>query len=86
MQGYRGKLLVVNLNSGEIAEQSLDEELARQFIGGSGLGVRLLYNKIDAQTDPLGAENPLMFLTGPFAGTNVPTGSKMTVCAKSPLT
>ncbi len=86
MQGYRGKLLIVNLTSGQITEQSLDESLARQFIGGSGLGVRLLYDKIDAQTDPLGVDNPLMFLTGPFAGTMVPTGSKMTVCAKSPLT
>jgi aldehyde:ferredoxin oxidoreductase len=60
--------------------------MARKYIGGMGLGCRLLFDLIDASTDPLGPENPLLFLTGPFCGTMVPTGSKATVCAKSPQT
>ncbi|MHA2188245.1 MAG: aldehyde ferredoxin oxidoreductase family protein, partial [Candidatus Thorarchaeota archaeon] len=56
------------------------------FIGGVGLGCRILHDFIDATTKPLGPENPLLFITGPFCGTLVPTGSKATVCARSPYT
>jgi len=58
----------------------------RQFIGGAGLGVRLLYDMIESTTDPLGPENPLIFMTGPFTGTAVPTSGKSTFCARSPKT
>ncbi|TFF92357.1 aldehyde ferredoxin oxidoreductase, partial [Candidatus Thorarchaeota archaeon] len=50
------------------------------------LATRMLYDMVDSGTDPLGPENPLIFMTGPFCGTMVPTGSKSTVCAKSPKT
>lgn len=86
MKGYRGKILRINLSSQNISEYQLDEDLARDFIGGCGLGSRLLYDCITKSTDPLGPENPLLFITGPFCGTRVPTGSKATVCAKSPQT
>ncbi len=65
---------------------SLDEKLQRQFIGGAGLGARLLYDMIDKNTDPLGPDNPLIYLTGPLCGTMAPTGSKSTFCSKSPKT
>lgn len=84
--GYRGKILKVNMSSEEISEIELDEKDLRAFIGGAGLGCRLLYDMVGKETDPLGPENPLIFLTGPFTGTMVPTGSKSTFCAKSPLT
>ncbi|MDF1540075.1 MAG: aldehyde ferredoxin oxidoreductase family protein [Candidatus Thorarchaeota archaeon] len=84
--GYRGKILKIDLSSGETSEIPLEEELQRQFIGGAGLACRLLYDMIDENTDPLGADNPLLFLAGPFVGTMTPTGSKMSVCARSPLT
>lgn len=86
MFGYRGQLLRVNLCSQEIEEVPLEEEFAKSFLGGSGLGSRLLYDCIDESTNPLGKKNPLLFVTGPFCGTRVPTGSKATVCAKSPQT
>ncbi|MEE9540781.1 MAG: aldehyde ferredoxin oxidoreductase family protein [Candidatus Thorarchaeota archaeon] len=86
MYGYRGKILRVNLSTGATSNLKLDLEMAREYIGGMGLGCRLLFDLIDASTDPLGPENPLLFLTGPFCGTMVPTGSKATVCAKSPQT
>ncbi len=65
---------------------SLEEKLQRQFIGGAGLGSRLLYDMIDKDTDPLGPDNPLIYLTGPLCGTMAPTGSKSTFCSKSPKT
>lgn len=86
MSGYRGKILNVNLTTGVTSVESLDENVLKQFIGGAGLGARLLYNMVDASTDALGPDNPLMFLTGPFTGTSVPTSGKSTFCSKSPKT
>jgi aldehyde:ferredoxin oxidoreductase len=86
MSGYRGKILDVNLTAGATTVRSLDEGLVKQFIGGAGLGVRFLHDMIDADTDPLSPENPLIFMTGPFTGTAVPTSGKSTFCARSPKT
>ncbi|TXT54393.1 MAG: hypothetical protein BAJATHORv1_70093 [Candidatus Thorarchaeota archaeon] len=86
MFGYRGKILTVDLTSEEISTTPLDEKQAREFIGGAGLACRILYDLIDENTDPLGPDNPLLFLTGPFCGTKVPTGSKASLCSRSPQT
>ncbi len=86
MRGYRGKILRVDLSAEKIEIENLDMGLARMFIGGAGLGVRMLFDMIDKDTDPLGTENPLILMTGPFAGTAVPTGSKATFIARSPKT
>ncbi|OLS31407.1 MAG: Tungsten-containing aldehyde ferredoxin oxidoreductase [Candidatus Thorarchaeota archaeon AB_25] len=86
MSGYRGKILRVDLSAGSTSVTSIDEKLLRGFIGGAGLGARLLYDMIDANTDPLSPENPLLYLTGPLCGTMAPTGSKSTFCSRSPKT
>ncbi len=86
MVGYRGRILHANLTNGATTVKSLNKRLMRQFIGGAGLGTRLLYDMIDSNTDPLGPENPLIFMTGPFTGTAVPTSGKSTFCARSPKT
>jgi aldehyde:ferredoxin oxidoreductase len=86
VKGYRGKLLRVDLKNESSSVTTLDEKLARNFLGGAGLASRFLYDMIDGSTDPLGPDNPLIFMTGPFCGTMVPTGSKSTVCARSPKT
>ncbi|MBS3794296.1 MAG: aldehyde ferredoxin oxidoreductase family protein [Candidatus Thorarchaeota archaeon] len=86
MDAYRGKLLRVDLSSEKISRYHLDKGLLRAFLGGSGLGSRILYEYIDESTNPLGPQNPLLFITGPFCGTRVPAASKATVCAKSPQT
>ena len=86
MNGYRGKILRVDLSAGSTSVTSIDEKLLRGFIGGAGLGARLLYDMIGADTDPLSPENPLIYLTGPLCGTMAPTGSKSTFCSRSPKT
>jgi len=86
MYGYMGKLLEVDLTNEKIKEIFLDEKLARDYIGGSGLGARLLYDLTDETTDPLGEENVLIFMTGPFTGTRIPTSGRHAVVTKSPLT
>ncbi|MFX1559866.1 MAG: aldehyde ferredoxin oxidoreductase family protein [Promethearchaeota archaeon] len=86
MKGYRGKILRVDLSAGSTSVTALDEKLLKMFIGGAGLGARLLYDMVDKNTDPLGPENPLLYLTGPLCGTMAPTGSKSTFCSRSPKT
>ena len=86
MYGYRNKVLRVDLSTSIISDEPLNPKIARDFIGGAGYACRILYSMIDAKTDPLGRDNPLFILTGPFTGTMVPTGSKTSFCAKSPLT
>jgi aldehyde:ferredoxin oxidoreductase len=86
LNGYMGKLLVVDLTSGHIEDEPLNEDYARQFIGGSGLACRYLYDMVDADTNPLQPENPLLFMTGPLTGTRAPSCGRFVVCARSPLT
>ncbi|HUT68934.1 MAG TPA: aldehyde ferredoxin oxidoreductase family protein [Dehalococcoidales bacterium] len=84
--GYVGKIGFVNLSNGEIREQELDEKLACDFIGGHGLGARILFEMQKGWVDPLGPDNILGFVTGPLTGTPVPTGGRYAVVCKSPLT
>lgn len=86
MKGYRGKILRVDLASGANSVTPLDPDMARDFIGGAGLACRMLYDMVDAKTDPLGPTNPILIMNGPFCGTMVPCGSKTSACSKSPLT
>lgn len=86
MNGYTGRILYVNLSKGETRDASVNATQARSFLGGSGLAARIIYDLIDAETDPLGPENPLVFLTGPLVGTAMPSAGRLSVCALSPLT
>ena len=86
MNGYLGKLLTINLTNGQISELALNQDWARQYIGGGGLAARYLYDLVDQQTDPLGPDNPLIMMTAPLTGTPAPAGSRHAFVAKSPLT
>ena len=70
--GYVGKIGFVDLTTGEIKEERLDDSMAREFIGGYGLGVRILLEMQKGKVDALGPENILGFTTGPLTGTRVP--------------
>jgi len=86
MNGYMGKILRVDLSRGELREEPLNEEYIRAFLGGTGLSARIVYDMVDSDTDPLGPENPLVFMTGPLVGTVMPSAGRCSVCALSPLT
>lgn len=86
MNGYLGKILHVDLGHERLWDEPLNEEFARGYVGGSGLGARYLYDVIDQGTDPLGPDNPLLFLTGPLVGTSFTSAGRYSVCARSPLT
>jgi len=84
--GYTGKILRVNLTDKTTKEEKLPVEIARDFIGGAGFGVKFLYDEVKAGTNPLGPENKLIFAPGPFTGTTVPCASRIAITGKSPLT
>ncbi len=86
MDGYMGKILRVNLTERKATEEVLDPKLARDYIGGTGLGNRIIYKEVPPDTDPLSPESKIVFATGPVTGTNYPSGSRFQVCFKSPLT
>lgn len=83
--GYAGKILEVNLTTGSSNIYDLPGELIENYLGGKGFGAKILYDRIDADVEPLSEENLLVFATGPLSGTLSPT-EKMAVCTKSPLT
>jgi aldehyde:ferredoxin oxidoreductase len=85
-RGYTGKMLWVDLSNNELKDEVLDEKLCRQFIGGYGLGAKLIYNRQKTGVDPLGHDSTFGILTGPLTGTAALGGSRYTVVGKSPLT
>jgi len=86
LNGYMGKLLFVNLSTGEIAEEIPDESLYRDYIGGYGIGAKIIYDRQKAGVDALGPENMFGLITGPLTGTPANTGARYTAVCKSPLT
>jgi aldehyde:ferredoxin oxidoreductase len=85
-RGYMGRILFADLSRHELTDEALDEKLCRQFIGGYGIGARIIFSRQRAGIDPMGTENTLGFLTGPFTGTPAVSGTRYTVVGKSPLT
>jgi aldehyde:ferredoxin oxidoreductase len=84
--GYHGWLLRVNLTNGKVTKEEIPEKTLINFIGGRGLGSKLLYDEVPATTDPLSAKNTIYFVTGPSHGSNAITTSRFAVVSKSPLT
>ncbi len=84
--GYMGRLLWVDLTQRSIREEPLEEEICRNFMGGYGLGARMIYTRQRARVSPLGCENILGILTGPCSGTSAIAGSRFMVVGKSALT
>ncbi|MFW6180250.1 MAG: aldehyde ferredoxin oxidoreductase family protein [Spirochaetota bacterium] len=98
MHGYFGKILEVDLGGGSCTERELAPEDARRYIGGSGLAACLVYREtfggdrsVGARSpaggrDPGAGGGPLVYMTGPFTGTAIPTSGRHAVAGRSPLT
>ncbi|MEM0006660.1 MAG: aldehyde ferredoxin oxidoreductase family protein [Candidatus Bathyarchaeia archaeon] len=74
MYGYAGRILHVDLTTGKTRTEPLNEDYAKKYIGGIGLGMRLWLDNSKAGVDPFSPENPLVLATGPTSGTIWPTG------------
>ena len=86
MQGWAGKILDINLSDNSIETVPLDMEMARLFLGGRGLGARLLWDLVGPEVEPLSPENVLIFSTGPITASSSQTSNRFNVSTKSPLT
>lgn len=86
MNGYRGKILNVDLTLGRSWEEDLNRDVCKKYLGGSGLAAHLLYTRTPREVEAFDPENHLIFMTGPLTGTIAPTSGRHAVVARSPLT
>ncbi|KJS18880.1 MAG: hypothetical protein VR72_20515 [Clostridiaceae bacterium BRH_c20a] len=84
MFGYMGKTLTIDLTKNEFKTEPLNPERAKKYLGGRGLGARMLFDH-DLNLDPFDERNPVILATGPLTGALF-TGSKFVIITKSPLT
>jgi len=84
--GFTGKILRVDLTHGKIAVQDHPRELMEGYLGGRGTNIRILWDELDANTDPLGPDNKVVFGAGPLVGTIAPSSGRWNVSARSPMT
>lgn len=86
MNGFWKTLLRVDLTAGTHKVEEISEETCQQFLGGSGLGTKILFDEVPAETAPYAPENKIIFAVGPFQGTRIPGSAKWAVVSKSPVT
>jgi aldehyde:ferredoxin oxidoreductase len=85
--GYAGRVLRVDLTTGKTRFEKLDEETAKKYIGGIGLGMKLWLDNSKAGVDAFNPDNPLILAVGPVSGTMFPTGGNgHAFISKSPAT
>jgi len=87
--GYHGCYLRIDVGSGKGQRVPLSDDVLRQYIGGSGLGARLLLDENDSRPhfpDPLSPDAPLIFAFSPLVGSPLTTSAKFAVVSTSPLT
>jgi len=86
MKGYFGKFLKIDLTNSRTEEIPISDEDQKKYVGGSTLASKIVYDYVKPGMDPLSAENPMIFATGPFTGSNVPMVSRAAICGISPGT
>lgn len=84
VRGWTGRMLCVDLVTGEIRHELISPELLHTYLGGRGLGVRLMRDRY--RLDPFDPAMPLIFAVGPLCGTPAPTAARLSVVSRSPLT
>ncbi|MEN8152851.1 MAG: aldehyde ferredoxin oxidoreductase family protein [Acidobacteriota bacterium] len=85
-KGYMNRYLSIDLSKKEFFFGTPPEGLFENYIGGKGLGLKLMIDMGLITHDPFSEENPLIFTTGPFTGSLVQTSARSTLVTKSPLT
>ncbi|NPE09997.1 MAG: hypothetical protein GNW80_17085 [Asgard group archaeon] len=92
MTGYNGKIAYIDLTKKEVVVKPLDPEIAEDYIGGTGLSAKLIYDLLSEddykklKKDPYDSVNPIVYATGPVTGTPRPASGRYSVSGISPLT
>ncbi|UCC33984.1 MAG: hypothetical protein JSW53_03000, partial [Candidatus Bathyarchaeota archaeon] len=84
--GYAGKFLRVDLTNEKTSEVTFDEELLRQYVGGAGIGAKILYEEVNSEADWSDPENRLIYASGPLGGTRVGGSGSFSLVTKGALT
>lgn len=84
--GYANNLIYINLSTGDIEKKNIKENVAKRYFGGAGLAAYLYLAEFDINSEPFDPKTPIIFTTGPFTGTKVPSSGRHSVASKSPLT
>lgn len=85
-RGYTGRLLQVDLGTGQVSEYHVSDEDRERFLGGRFLSTKILWDTLAPGIDPLSPENVLLVMTAPLTGTGAPCTSRFDISAKSPQT
>ncbi|MBS3781697.1 MAG: aldehyde ferredoxin oxidoreductase family protein [Candidatus Thermoplasmatota archaeon] len=86
MSGAWNKILKVDLSEKTTTVEELDEEIIKKYLGGNGLGIRLLHEETEGEPRAFSEENPLIFVPGALNGSKIPMTEKCGFYSKSPLT
>ncbi len=86
MYGWSGRLLRIDLSRRKTIVEKIDPAILRDFVGGRGLAVKILWDELPPGIDPLSPYNKLVIAAGPLSGLPVPSSGKLVVASKSPLT
>jgi aldehyde:ferredoxin oxidoreductase len=86
LHGYAGKILKIDVSSGEYTVEDTPRQLAEEYLGGRGFVARMLYDGLPAGTDTLGPDNMVVVATGPLSGHLLPGSGKTHFGALSPAT
>ena len=84
--GTSNQILEINLTDQSSTQTEVSEDDVRMYLGGKGMGLKLLYDRMKAGVDPLGEENYLAFMMGVLMGTGAPCSGRFAALTKSPLT
>ncbi|NUQ36403.1 MAG: aldehyde ferredoxin oxidoreductase family protein [Caldilineales bacterium] len=85
LKGYMNNVARINLTTGEVQYEGIDDEDARKYIGGRGLGVKYVFDN-GIGIEPFSADNLLAIMTGPLSGTEVKMSGRLCAVTRSPLT
>ena len=86
LNGWTGRKLEVDLSSGRISTETIQKDWMRKFVGSSGFASKILYDRVGPEVKPYSPENLIIISVGPLTGTLAPSGSRVEVTTKSPLT
>jgi aldehyde:ferredoxin oxidoreductase len=84
--GTSNRILEIDLSTGDVGDFLVADDDRRQYLGGKGLGLKLLYDRMQPGIDPLGDANYLAFMMGVLMGTGAPCTGRFSAITKSPLT
>jgi len=83
--GYANRIAQIDLTAGKVKYEEIDEEIARKYVGGRGMGVKFLFDN-GPEVEPFSPDNILCVMVGPLTGTDTRLSGRVCVVTKSPLT